>query len=108
MPVCGLLLLLLLLGLPHEKTNWVYFREADWFGIVGMILGLGGLTVVLEEGHREEWFESTYIVRLTIMTLIGFVMLGIGQFRAAKPVLKLRIVMNRQFGSVVVMAGQRG
>ena len=28
-----------LLGLPHEKTNWVYFREADWFGIVGMILG---------------------------------------------------------------------
>ena len=103
-PVCGLLLLLLLLGLPHEKTNWVYFREADWFGIVGMILGLGGLTVVLEEGHREEWFESTYIVRLTIMTLIGFVMLGIGQFRAAKPVLKLRIVMNRQFGSVVVMA----
>lgn len=38
------------------------------------------------------------------MTLIGFVMLGIGQFRAAKPVLKLRIVMNRQFGSVVVMA----
>ena len=103
-PVCGLLLLLLLLGLPHEKTNWVYFREADWFRIVGMILGLGGLTVVLEEGHREEWFESTYIVRLTIMTLIGFVMLGIGQFRAAKPVLKLRIVMNRQFGSVVVMA----
>ena len=103
-PVCGLLLLLLLLGLPHEKTNWVYFREADWFGIVGMILGLGRLTVVLEEGHREEWFESTYIVRLTIMTLIGFVMLGIGQFRAAKPVLKLRIVMNRQFGSVVVMA----
>lgn len=103
-PVCGLLLLLLLLGLPHEKTNWVYLREADWFGIVGMILGLGGLTVLLEEGHREEWFESTYIVRLTIMTLIGFVMLGIGQFRAAKPVLKLRILMNRQFGSVVVMA----
>ncbi len=103
-PVCGLLLLLLLLGLPHEKTNWVYLRDADWLGIVGMILGLGGLTVVLEEGHREEWFESTYIVRLTIMTLIGFAMLGIGQFRAAKPVLKLRILMNRQFGSVVVMA----
>jgi MFS transporter, DHA2 family, multidrug resistance protein len=103
-PVCAMLLLLLLLGLPHERTNWIYLREADWFGIIGMILGLGGLTVVLEEGHREEWFESSLIVQLTIMTVIGFVMLGIGQVRARKPVLKLGLVLNRQFGSVVVMA----
>lgn len=103
-PVCAVLLLLLLLGLPHERTNWVYLREADWFGIVGMVLGLGGLTVVLEEGHREEWFESSFIVQLTIMTVIGFIMLGIGQVRARKPVLKLGLVLNRQFGSVVVMA----
>ena len=103
-PVCALLLLLLLLGLPHERTNWVFLREADWFGIIGMVLGLGGLTVVLEEGHREEWFESSLIIKLTIMTVVGFVMLGIGQLVAAKPVLKLRLLMNRQFGSVVVMA----
>jgi DHA2 family multidrug resistance protein len=74
-PVCALLLLLLLLGLPHERTNWVYLREADWLGIIGMILGLGGLTVVLEEGHREEWFESPLIVQLTIVTVVGFVLL---------------------------------
>ena len=103
-PVCAVLLLLLLLGLPHERTNWVYLREADWLGIIGMILGLGGLTVVLEEGHREEWFESSLIVQLTIVTVVGFVLLGIGQLRAAKPVLKLRLVLSRQFGSVVVMA----
>lgn len=103
-PVCAVLLLLLLLGLPHERTNWVYLREADWFGIIGMILGLGGLTVVLEEGHREEWFESSLIIQLTIMTAVGFIMLAIGQARAAKPVLKLGLVLNRQFGSVVVMA----
>jgi MFS transporter, DHA2 family, multidrug resistance protein len=103
-PVCSVLLLLLLLGLPHERTNWIYLREADWFGIIGMILGLGGLTVVLEEGHREEWFESTFIIQLTIMTIAGFAMLAIGQLWASKPVLKLGIVMNRQFGSVVVMA----
>lgn len=103
-PVCAVLLLLLLLGLPHERTNWVYLRQADWLGIIGMILGLGGLTVVLEEGHRKEWFESSLIIQLTIMTIVGFVMLAIGQVRAAKPVLKLQLVMNRQFGSVVVMA----
>jgi DHA2 family multidrug resistance protein len=103
-PVCAVLVLLLLLGLPHERTNWVYLREADWLGIAGMILGLGGLTIVLEEGHREEWFESAMIVQLTIMTVIGFALLLIGQLRAAKPVLKLRLLLSRQFGSVVVMA----
>ena len=103
-PVCGLLLLLLLLGLPHERPNLDYLREADWLGIVGMVLGLGGLTIVLEEGHREEWFESSLILQLTIMTVVGFIMLGLGQLLAKRPVLKLRLVLDRQFGSVVVMA----
>lgn len=104
LPIGAVLLLLLLLGLPHERPNWEYLREADWLGIIGMILGLGGLTVVLEEGHREEWFESALILKLTVLTVIGFVMLGLGQVLAAKPVLKLRLVLNRQFGSVVLMA----
>ncbi|QDH33687.1 DHA2 family efflux MFS transporter permease subunit [Porphyrobacter sp. YT40] len=103
-PVCALLLALLFIGLPHEKPDWVYLREADWAGIVGMILGLGGLTVVLEEGHREEWFESTLIVQLTLMTIVGFALLTYGQLYARKPVLKLRLMLSRQFASVVVMA----
>lgn len=103
-PVCALLLLLLFIGLPHEKPDWVYLREADWAGILGMILGLGGLTVVLEEGHREEWFESALIVQLTIVTVIGFALLTYGQINARKPVLKLRLMLSRQFASVVVMA----
>lgn len=103
-PVCGVLLLLLWLGLPHERPDWSYLREADWLGIGGMILGLGGLTVVLEEGHREEWFASSLIIRLTIMTIIGFAMLLAGQMLAKRPVLKLSLMFNRQFGSIVLMA----
>jgi MFS transporter, DHA2 family, multidrug resistance protein len=103
-PVCVVLLLLLLLGLPHERTNWVYLREADWLGIIGMVLGLGGMTIVLEEGQREEWFESSLIIRLTIVAIVGFALLLIGQFTARRPVLKLRLVLTRHFGGVVIMA----
>jgi len=103
-PVCAVLLLLLLLGLPHEKPDWEYLRNADWLGIAGMVLGLGGLTVVLEEGQREEWFESALIIRLTIMAVIGFGLLLLGQLVAQKPVLKLKLLLDRQFASVVVMA----
>ncbi len=103
-PVCAILLLLLWLGLPHQRPDWTYVREGDWFGIAGMILGLGGLTVVLEEGHREYWFESPLIAWLTLVTVVGFALLLFGQIYARRPVLKLRLMLTRQFGSIVVMA----
>ncbi len=103
-PVCAVLLLLLLLGLPHEKPDWDYLRNADWAGILGLVLGLGGLTVMLEEGHREEWFSSSLIVSLAIASAIGFGLLLAGQIWATKPVLRLKILLNRQFASVSIMA----
>lgn len=103
-PICAVLVVLLLVGLPHERLRLEYLRQADWLGIAGLILGLGGLTVVLEEGHREEWFESPLILRLTAMTILGFALLFAGQFVASKPVIRLRLLLNRQFGSVVLMA----
>ena len=103
-PVCAGLLLLLFIGLPHEKPNWDYLTQADWAGIAGLILGLGGLTVVLEEGHREEWFDSSFIRWLSLITAAGFASLIYGQLYAAKPVLRLRLLLSRQFGSVAIMA----
>lgn len=103
-PVCAVLLLLLWLGLPHERPDWSFLSQADWLGIAGMMLGLGGLTVVLEEGHREDWFSSPLIVRLTMLTIVGFGLLFAGQFLARRPVLKLRLILSRQFGSIVLMA----
>ena len=51
-PICAVLVTLLLIGLPHEKAKLHLFGEADWKGIAGLALGLGGLTVFLEDGQR--------------------------------------------------------
>jgi len=49
-------------GNPQLAGEIVGLLRADWLGIVGMTAGLSALTVVLEDGQRERWFESSMIV----------------------------------------------
>lgn len=103
-PVGILLVTLLLVGLPHHRARLEDLGKADWLGVVGLTLGLGALTVVLEEGQREQWFESAEIIRLTALSLFGFVLLLAGQFVAVRPVIRLRLLVDRQFGSIALMS----
>jgi len=102
-PICVGLIVLLLVGLPHEKPQSGQMAQADWLGIFGLAAFLGGLTVVLEEGEREQWFSSDTIIWLTVLLVIGFVSLMIGQATARRPVIRLSLLLDRQFGSVVAM-----
>jgi DHA2 family multidrug resistance protein len=103
LPIAGGLIALLLLGLPHEKSRLGQFVRADWLGIVGMTAGLSCLTVVLEEGQRDRWFESGFIVLLSVISVIGFVALGIAQATVKQPVIKLRLMLNRSYASVILI-----
>ncbi|TGV62117.1 EmrB/QacA family drug resistance transporter, partial [Mesorhizobium sp. M2D.F.Ca.ET.160.01.1.1] len=94
---------LLLLGLPHERSDWGGLLRADWLGILGMTAGLSALTVVLEDGQRERWFESTLIVVLTVVSVVGFALLALSQFTSKTPVIRLNILFQRSFGAVFVM-----
>lgn len=102
-PICIGLVALLLVGLRHEPARLDRLAEADWIGVVGLAAFLGGLTVVLEEGEREQWFSSPTIVWISIVSAAGFVLMMIGQLTARRPVIQLRLLLDRQFGSVVVM-----
>ena len=102
-PVCGALLALLLLGLPAERTHLREFMGADWLGIVGLALGLSTLTVVLEEGQRERWFESSLIVTLGLVSALGMLLIALSQRYATKPILRLSLMRNRHYASVIVI-----
>ncbi|SEL87717.1 MFS transporter, DHA2 family, multidrug resistance protein [Pseudoxanthomonas sp. GM95] len=102
-PVCIGLLALLLLGLQHEKAHWAGLLDADWLGIFGLTAGLGGLTVVLEEGQRERWFESEFILWLSGLAAVGFAALLLSQVFSREPVIQLKVLLNRSFGAVFFM-----
>lgn len=108
LPVGISLALLLLLAMPHQKAQLHLIGEADWFGVIGLALGLGSLTVVLEEGEREQWFSSPTIIWLSIASAMGFILLFVGQIVSRHPVIRLSLLRDRQFGAVVLMASAIG
>lgn len=102
-PICIVLMVFLMVGLKNSAMRLDELFQADWMGIAGMALGLGGLTVVLEEGNREQWFQSDLIWKLSGVTAVGFVLIALGQLYARRPVVKLALLRNRAFAAVFVL-----
>ncbi len=90
-------------GFPRSPVRWEKLREADGWGIVLMSLGLGALVTLLEEGTRDDWFGSSFIVTLAWIVAITLPVFIVWQFRAKKPVTDLRLYASRNFtlGSLV-------
>jgi DHA2 family multidrug resistance protein len=103
LPVCIALITLLIVGLPSDRPQWSTFLKADWVGIIGLTIGLSSLTVVLEEGQRERWFESSMIVSLTCVSLAGMVLIAISQLTATRPIMRLNLMRNPRYASVIVI-----
>jgi DHA2 family multidrug resistance protein len=103
LPIALGLIALLLLGLPDEKPDIGRLVNGDWLGIVGMTTGLSCLTVVLEEGQRDRWFESDLIRWLSIASAAGFALLAIAQATSPQPVIKLRLMLNRSYAAVIAI-----
>jgi DHA2 family multidrug resistance protein len=85
-------------GFPREPMRWEKLREVDGWGILLMSLGLGALTTFLEEGTRNDWFGSSYIVRLALISALALPLFVAWQLRAKKPVTDLRLFADRNFG----------
>jgi DHA2 family multidrug resistance protein len=48
-------------------------KKIDWWGIIFLIIGIGSLQYILEEGQASDWFESKEIVFFSILAGIGLI-----------------------------------
>jgi len=72
--------------------------EGDWFGIVTMAVGLASLQAVLEEGNKDDWFGSPFIVKLAIVAAVSLALFIANELIVEKPLLRLRLLTQRSFG----------
>jgi DHA2 family multidrug resistance protein len=72
--------------------------EGDWPGIITMSIGLSALQTVLEEGNKDDWFGSPFIVRMSIIAAVALSAFLWIELTAKKPLLNLRLLVRRNFG----------
>ena len=85
-------------ALPKSAAQLSLLRHGDWPGIALMAIGLAAFQTVLDDGNVYNWFDSPFIVKLSILAvlvLLGFVL---WQFLTPKPLVNLRLLGRRNFG----------
>ena len=93
----GVMLAMLYASLERAPMQLRLLREGDWAGILTMALGLGTLQTVLEEGNKNDWFGSSYILDLSLVSAVSLVAFLVIEFMVAKPLVNLRLLLRRNF-----------
>ncbi|HZT19021.1 MAG TPA: MDR family MFS transporter, partial [Dongiaceae bacterium] len=91
------MLAMLWLSLEPAPMDLGLLRRADWAGILAMAVGLGTLQTVLEEGNKDDWFGSPFILRLAVIAGVALSLFLVVEFTAKEPLLNLRLFARRNF-----------
>jgi len=75
----------------------------DFIGISLLALGVGALQVVLDKGQEDDWFGSTFITRLVIVSVVCLVGLVIWEWRHKTPIIDVHLFKNFNFATANLM-----
>ncbi|MFM6976327.1 MAG: DHA2 family efflux MFS transporter permease subunit [Sphingobacteriaceae bacterium] len=89
---------------PYMSGNRTPASQVDWLGIALLIVGVGSLQMILEQGEREDWFESTYITVFSVVALLGIIGFIWRELTAEKPIVDLRVLKNRNLSIGVLFS----
>jgi MFS transporter, DHA2 family, multidrug resistance protein len=72
--------------------------DVDWLGIALLTVGVGSLQYVLEQGNSKDWFASSQIAQLAVISGVSLISLLVWELspRNRHPVIELRVLKNRE------------
>ena len=74
----------------------------DMIGLMLLVLSVGAFQLMLDTGREHDWFESSWIVTLAIVSAIAFAAFVIWELTDANPVVDLRVFRFRGFSFATI------
>jgi len=94
LPFCLLAILLTLYAIPKDKGKK---NTIDFLSLIGLIVGIGCLQIMLDQGNEKGWFDSNFILLLSILSISGLALLITRSFIIKSPLILLKLFVNRNF-----------
>ena len=105
----GIINLLLVTRFLHDPPYLKRERgKIDFQGLGFLVLGLGALQLMLEKGETKDWFQSDFIVWLSLVSLAGLCLFIWRELVADKPAVDVRVLKNLSFASGTVLMAVLG
>ncbi|AUH01330.1 DHA2 family efflux MFS transporter permease subunit [Pectobacteriaceae bacterium CE70] len=91
----------------RDWRNTIERVSVDYIGIGLLVIGVGLLQVVLDKGNDLDWFSSTNIVTMSVISAIALVSFIIWELGERHPIVNLRLFADRNFtvGTLSLMLG---
>jgi DHA2 family multidrug resistance protein len=84
---------------PYLKRRKLSETRIDYVGLGLVALGLGTLQVVLDKGQREDWFESHFIVVLSVISAAALIFVIFWEWNHKDPIIDLHLFRQRTFAT---------
>jgi len=78
-----------------EKEGLNRTGKVDWTGIGLLAVGLACFQIMLEEGQQDDWFDSKFILTVTVASVIGLILFVWRELTTDHPAVDLRVLRYR-------------
>jgi MFS transporter, DHA2 family, multidrug resistance protein len=83
---------------PYFRRRKLSETKIDYVGLGFVALGLGALQIVLDKGQRDDWFESHFILIMTLISVAALVFVFFWEWHHKDPIIDLHLFRDRTFG----------
>ena len=82
---------------PYLKRRKLSETKIDYIGLGLVALGLGTLQIVLDKCQRDDWFESHFILILSLIAAASLLFVIFWEWRHKDPIIDLHLFRDRTF-----------
>ena len=93
----GLAVVLISWKILEGRESRISHQPVNTIGLILLALSVGALQLMLDQGRELDWFNSTEIVVLTIITAVGLIALIIWELTDDNPVVDVSLFKSRNF-----------
>ncbi|AOM40895.1 multidrug efflux MFS transporter permease subunit EmrB [Xenorhabdus hominickii] len=93
----GIAIIFVIMRLLRGRETQITISPIDTIGLFLLVVGIGCLQIMLDQGKELDWFNSTEVIILAIIAFIALIFLIIWELMDDHPIIDLSLFKERNF-----------